>query len=94
MPVPTSANNPAHSSAFGPIENADETRQAQHSQSNDTPTDVNPNAVMVRLQTMTMARIGEEFQGAAARRTGMFDHMAALLAARTGMNVGTSTTPQ
>jgi hypothetical protein len=94
MPVPTASNDPAHSSAYGPIEDADQTRQAQHSQSNDTPTDVNLNAVVGRLQAANFARIGEEFQGSAARRTNMFDHMAALLAARTGMNVGNSTTPQ
>lgn len=86
MPVPAPV--------YGPVENADETRQAQHSYSNDTPTDVNMNAAAARLQFMTIARIGEEFQGAAARRTALFDHMAALLTGRTGMNVGNSTTPQ
>ena len=31
---------PVHSQGFGPAESADETRQAQHTQANDTPTDV------------------------------------------------------
>ena len=61
------ANEP--SNTFGPVESADETRQAQHSLSNDAPTDVNCNAALARLQAMTMANAGNEFEAAAARRT-------------------------
>lgn len=69
MPQPTAGNDPVHSSAFGPIEDADATRQAQHSRSNDSPTDVNNNAALARVQAQTTALIGAEFEAAAARRT-------------------------
>ena len=39
-----------HSQGFGPAESADETRQAQQTVSNDSPTDVNPNAALARTQ--------------------------------------------
>jgi len=61
------ANEP--SNTFGPVESADETRQAQHQFVNDMPTDVNFNAVMARTQADTTALIGSEFAAAAARRT-------------------------
>lgn len=61
------ANEP--SNTFGPVESADETRQAQHSISNDAPTDVNYNAVIARGQSATIARVGDEFAASAARRT-------------------------
>jgi len=56
---------------------ASETSQAQHSRSNDSPTDVNNNAGLARLQAQGTTRIGEEFAAAAARRTGLFDVVAA-----------------
>ena len=61
------ANEP--SNTFGPVESADETRQAQHSVSNDAPTDVNFNAVMARKQAQTTDNAGSEFESASARRT-------------------------
>lgn len=61
------------SNTFGPVESADETRQAQHSVSNDAPTDVNFNAVIARQQAQTTANAGNEFEAAAARRTILAD---------------------
>ena len=61
-------NSPVHSQGFGPAENADDTRQAQHSQSNDTPTDVNINAVVAREQAGTFTQMGKEFAAGSARR--------------------------
>lgn len=63
------------SNAFGPVESADETRQAQHTLSNDTPTDVNNNAALARRQASTTANAGDEFAAAAARRTIIADNM-------------------
>ena len=54
-------NAPEHSEGFGPAENADDTRQAQHSQANDTPTDVNMNAVVARSQALTFDIAGKGF---------------------------------
>jgi hypothetical protein len=77
-------NTPEHSQGFGPAENADETRQAQHQAANDTPTDVNPNASLARMQTAmyaaqqeTVTLMGKNFESSAARRNAMFDQMAA-----------------
>jgi len=61
------ANEP--SNTFGPVESADETRQAQHQVANDTPVDVNPNAALARFQSLTMGLAGAEFEAAASRRT-------------------------
>uniref|UniRef100_A0A6M3KUC5 Uncharacterized protein n=1 Tax=viral metagenome TaxID=1070528 RepID=A0A6M3KUC5_9ZZZZ len=62
-------NAPQHSEGYGPAEQADDTRQAQQTVSNDAPTDVNLNAVIARTQAGTFTLIGEEFAAAAARRT-------------------------
>lgn len=77
-------NSPLHSQGFGPAESADETRQAQQTVSNDSPTDVNPNAALARTQTAmyaaqqeTMTLMGKNFEAAASRRNAMFDQMAA-----------------
>jgi hypothetical protein len=61
------ANEP--SNTYGPVEDADTTRQAQHTFSNDVPTDVNNNAALARRQASTTANAGDEFAAAAARRT-------------------------
>lgn len=73
---------PVHSNAYGAAENADDTRQAQHTVSNDAPTDVNCNAVIAREQAGTLALMGAGFVAASARRNSMFDHIAAVAAAR------------
>jgi len=66
-------NAPEHSEGFGPAEDADATRQGQHSQSNDTPTDVNMNAVVAREQAGTLTLMGKNFEANADRRNKIFD---------------------
>jgi hypothetical protein len=66
-------NAPQHSEGYGPAEQADDTRQAQQTVSNDAPTDVNINAVIARTQAGTFALMGAEFEAAAARRTILAD---------------------
>ena len=46
---------------YGPGVNADETRQAQHVAANDTPVDVNMNAVVARSQALTVDIAGKGF---------------------------------
>ena len=46
---------------FGPGASADETRQAQQTNANDTPTDVNFNAIVARSQALTLDVLGKEF---------------------------------
>lgn len=74
---------PPHSNAYGHAENADDTRQAQHQAANDVPVDVNPNAVVARLQTAayaaqqeTLTLMGKTFQANADRREKQFDDLA------------------
>jgi len=62
--------------AFGPVESADETRQAQQSVSNDAPTDVNLNAVIARSQALTHDVLGKNFEANADRRNKLFDQIA------------------
>lgn len=50
------------------FDNTNETQQAQHQQTNDTPTDVNMNAVVARAQAETFTQLGKEFGASAARR--------------------------
>jgi len=64
---------------YTPEMESSQTLQAQHTRSNDSPTDVNANAALARVQAQCTARIGEEFQAAAARRTALFDHAATKL---------------
>lgn len=73
MPDAIQDQTPQHSQAFGPAENADETRQAQHSQSNDTPTDVNMNAVVARSQALTVDIAGKAFASNQDRRDKIAD---------------------
>ena len=70
-------NTPQHSQGFGPAEDSDATRQAQHQAANDTPTDVNPNAVYARAQTETAVQMGKNFEANADRRNKIFDDVAA-----------------
>lgn len=78
---------PVATKGFGAREAADETRQSQHSFSNDTPTDVNVNAVVGREQTGTFVLMGKNFESAATRRNGLFDHCSALLMAKMGESI-------
>lgn len=58
---------------FGPVEDADSTRQAQHAVANDAPVDVNPNAILARAQGETIVLMGKNFEAGAARRNGLLD---------------------
>jgi hypothetical protein len=64
---------PQSTLGFGPRESADETRQAQHTQANDAPTDVNMNAVVAREQAGTLVLMGKNFEANADRRNKLFD---------------------
>ena len=63
--------------AHGPVESADATRQAQQSFSNDTPTDVNFNAVVARSQALTVDIAGKNYEAASDRRTIIADQQMA-----------------
>ncbi|KKM48673.1 hypothetical protein LCGC14_1557510 [marine sediment metagenome] len=75
---------PTHDNAFGAANDADATRQAQHAFANDTPVDVNPNAVIARAQVETITMMGKSFEANAARREAMFGIIAAKIAAAVG----------
>lgn len=62
------AETPSRFDPYGPNANADETRQAQHSNSNDAPTDVNMNAVVARSQALTEDIAGKNYEAASSRR--------------------------
>lgn len=70
-------NTPEHSEGFGAAEQADDTRQAQHGFANDTPTDVNFNAVVARSQALTVDIAGKNYEAAADRRTIIADQQMA-----------------
>ncbi len=61
--------------AYGPVEQADDTRQAQQSFSNDTPTDVNFNAILGRSQALTVDMSGKGFVAAQERRQILADEI-------------------
>lgn len=80
--------NPRATPGFGAREDADATRQAQHQNANDTPVDVNPNAIVARLQASafaaqqeTLAQMGKNFEASAMRFNGLMSHFANVLAA-------------
>lgn len=64
------------SRAYGPIETADDTRQAQQSVSNDAPTDVNFNAIVARSQALTVDVLGKAWASNTDRREKLFDQLA------------------
>lgn len=68
-------NAPEHSEGFGPAEDADASRQAQHQMGNDFPVDVNPNAVAARAQCETLILMGKNFEANADRRNKIFDQL-------------------
>ena len=80
----TTGNEPTSqpSRAFGPVEDVDATRQAQHVVANDAPVDVNPNAVAAREQTGTLILMGKNFEAGAARRNGILDSIMPSLIAK------------
>jgi len=71
------------SSTFGAKEAADATRQAQQSRSDDSPSDVNCNAALARVQAGTYALMGGNFEASAMRFNGLMGHEAAVLASKT-----------
>ncbi len=64
---------------FGPGASADETRQAQQMAANDTPVDVNMNAVVARSQSFTVDMAGKNFEANADRRNKLADFTMAQL---------------
>ena len=64
---------PPHSNAFGPAEDADVTRQAQHRVANDAIADVAVNDVVAREQTGTFVLMGKNFEANADRRSKIAD---------------------
>ncbi len=73
--MPEQDQTPQHSQGFGPAEDSDTTRQAQHTVSNDSPTDVNYNAVLARAQGETLALMGKNFEANADRRNKLADQL-------------------
>ncbi len=71
----TQDNTPVHSQGFGAAENSDDTRQAQHAFANDTPTDVNFNAIAARSQALTVDIAGKGFVAAQQRRDILADQV-------------------
>lgn len=53
---------PIATMGFGAREQADETRQAQQTMSNDMPVDVNMNAIIARSQAETLVVLGKNFE--------------------------------
>lgn len=80
---PNESTAPNRWDPYGPNANADDTRQAQQTNSNDTPTDVNINAVVVREQAGTFTLMGKNFEANAMRFNGLMAHEAAKLAGKT-----------
>lgn len=69
-------DTPVASKGFGPREQADETRQAQQGVTNDTPTDVNFNAIVARSQAETFDFFGKVWASNNDRREKLFDQLA------------------
>lgn len=61
-------STPVATMGFGAREQADETRQAQQSVSNDAPTDVNMNAIVARSQATTIDFFGKVWASNSDRR--------------------------
>lgn len=59
--------------AYGPVEDSDATRLAQHSVSNDAPTDVNMNSIVARSQALTVDLAGKSFASNQDRRDKIAD---------------------
>lgn len=76
----TQVGTPVATMGFGARESADETRQAQQGVTNDSPVDVNPNAIWAREQAATLVMMGKNFEAQAMRFNGLMGHMAAKMA--------------
>ena len=68
MSEPGQDTTPEATKGYGAREDADTTRQAQHTQANDTPTDVNANAAVCRSQVLTTDALGKGFVANQERR--------------------------
>jgi len=73
MPADASSTQIEGPAPFSPEISASETAQAQHSYSNDTPTDVNFNAVVARSQALTVDIAGKSYESNADRRNKLAD---------------------
>jgi hypothetical protein len=58
---------------FGPFNDADATRQAQHMNANDAPVDVNSNAALARSQALTLDLAGKAYASNQDRRDKLAD---------------------
>lgn len=72
--APESSMDPNRQNPYGPGANADETRQAQHMAANDTPVDVNLNAITARSQALTVDVLGKAWTANQDRREKIADH--------------------
>lgn len=77
---------PENSNAFGPVEDADATRLAQHSRSNDSPTDINFNAILARSQALTLDVFGKAWSSNSDRREKLFDQAAYAISSTKALN--------
>jgi hypothetical protein len=68
---------PQATKGFGPREDADASRQAQHEKANDVPVDVNPNAIIARAQAETITQMGKTYLSNADRLDKIFNDVAA-----------------
>ena len=64
-PMPVSDTPP---SSYTQVDHVSDTRQAQHSNANDAPADVNNNAVLARSQGLTVDVSGKGFVAGQERR--------------------------
>ena len=71
------------SNAYGPVENADDTRQAQQGILSDATLDVNANSVVLRSQVLTFDLLGKIWTANADRREKLADHVAFVQTTRT-----------
>jgi hypothetical protein len=76
-------DTPLPSRGYGSVEATDDTRQAQQQVANDSPVDVNPNAIVARLQAAafaaqqeTLTLMGKSFETNSDRRNKIFDDLA------------------
>ena len=76
-------DTPLPSRGYGSVEATDDTRQAQQQVANDSPVDVNPNAIVARLQAAafaaqqeTLTIMGKQFTANSDIREKLFGDLA------------------
>lgn len=77
MPLPGETTRTETSDAQSPYDFGNQARMAQFTNSDDTPTDTNYNAVIAREQSATLALMGKNFEANAMRFNGLMSHKAA-----------------